>query len=80
LYTQSVKIDHNQVLNIVVWDLIDKYKNNFDRNNVDWVIAFEKVLRYYLDENEMTILRNAIHNNQLPQNPLDLFGIDRERE
>ena len=73
---QTIKINHNQVLSIVVWDLIDKYKYNIERGDKKWVAAFENVLRYYLDEEEMSLLKIAISTGQLPSNPLDLFEND----
>lgn len=72
-----IEVNHNQVLNIVVWDLIDKYKFNIKRGNQEWVEGFEKVLRYYLDEDEMSRLTMAINADQLPSNPLELFEQDK---
>jgi len=52
-----VKIDHDQVLHIVVDDLVKKYNFNLDRGNAEWAAAFLKILRYYLTEEEIGHLR-----------------------
>lgn len=70
---ETIEINYNQILNIVVSDLIKKYKSNIERGDQEWTIAFEKVLRYYLDEGEMYCLMTAINNNQLPNSPIELF-------
>ena len=44
----SVKIDHEEVIKIVVRDLIDK--RNSPTNNIK--TEFDKVLRYYIDADE----------------------------
>lgn len=54
--SRAVQISYGQVLGIVVEDLIDKYKFNIARGNSEWALAFEKVLRYYLDDQEMSQL------------------------
>jgi hypothetical protein len=48
----KVTILHDQVLEIVVGDLIAKYKSCKKFDN-DYVASFEKVLRFYLTEDEM---------------------------
>lgn len=70
---KTVSISESDVLRIVVWDLIDKYEANIERQNAKWIWAFENVLRYYIDEDELYILGNAIHGGDVPDNPLDLF-------
>lgn len=55
---RTIKISREQVLEIVVGDLIEKYK--FNIRNDEWSAAFEKVLRYYLDKDEMAELKKAI--------------------
>jgi hypothetical protein len=55
----TIKINHRQVFNIVVGDLIEKYKCNVEqakrnvKDSVEWANRFEAVLRYYLDDEEM---------------------------
>jgi len=49
--SMTVKINHNQVCEIVVADLIAKYKACTERND-EYKDAFAKVLRFYLDEEE----------------------------
>ena len=72
----AIQLDHKQVERVVVRELIDKYKFNVERGNKEWVQAFESVLRYYLDEDEVSRLIVAISADQLPSNPLDLFEQD----
>ena len=48
----KVTILQDQVLEIVVADLITKYKASKKRND-EYVEAFEKVLGFYLTEDEM---------------------------
>ncbi len=52
-FSKTIKINREQVLQLVVDDLIEKYKFNKERGNQEWTAAFEEVLSYYLDENEM---------------------------
>lgn len=49
--SMTVKINHNQICEIVVADLIAKYKACTERND-EYKDAFAKVLRFYLDEEE----------------------------
>jgi len=49
----SVRINHDQVAEIVVADLLRKYEGN--KNN-EWGPIFKKILSFYLDENEMKTL------------------------
>lgn len=48
----SVKISHGQVLQVVVNDLVAKYKSCVQRKDDDNIKAFERVLHYYLSEEE----------------------------
>jgi predicted kinase len=49
--TVSVTISHNQAIEIVVADLIVKYKSCKQRDD-EYKDAFAKVLRFYLTEDE----------------------------
>lgn len=55
----TVKISYNQNLQLVVNELLEKYKFNVARNDTEWATAFEKVLSYYLDKDEM---KNLLSN------------------
>jgi hypothetical protein len=54
--SKTIKISNNQVLEIVVSELIEKYQFNIERGDKEWASVFEKVLRYYLNEQEMSHL------------------------
>lgn len=47
-----VMISSDEVLKIVVNDLIKKYKSCVERKDTEHIEVFEKVLRYYLSEEE----------------------------
>lgn len=49
--SMTIKINHNQICEIVVADLIAKYKACTERND-EYKDAFAKVLRFYVDEEE----------------------------
>jgi hypothetical protein len=49
--SMSIKIRHDQVCEIVVADLMAKYKASKKRND-EYKEAFAKVLRFYLTEDE----------------------------
>ena len=51
--SKTIKISRSQVLEIIVDELAEKYKFNAERNDKEWASAFEKVLQYYLDEDEI---------------------------
>jgi len=51
LKSMTVKIRHDQVCEIVVADLMAKYKACTERND-EYKDAFAKVLRFYIDEEE----------------------------
>lgn len=66
--SKTVKISHLQVLEITVADLSEKYIFNIQRGNKDWALAFEKVLQYYLDEQEMSHLtKRALDGAKAPR-------------
>ena len=48
----TIKIDHGQVLDIVVKDLVSKYKACKERGD-EYEESFKKVLRFYLTEDEL---------------------------
>ena len=48
----EVKIDHNEVLKVVVRDLINKYNSWSCESNKDNQKAFEIVLKYYLGDED----------------------------
>jgi len=51
--SSTVKISHHEVTKLVVIDLITKRNFVYDRNNDDeWLIHFDKILSYYIDEDE----------------------------
>jgi hypothetical protein len=49
----TIKIDHSQVLEIVVGDLVEKYRSNLERKENRWINVFKDVLSYYLTEDEL---------------------------
>ena len=55
----TIKVDWRVALQIVVDELTKKYKHNVGRNE-EWAEAFEKVLSYYLDEQEMAHLTTHV--------------------
>jgi len=52
--SMTIKIDHNQVCEIVVADLIGKYKASVKRNDTKYIDSFATVLRFYLTEDEFS--------------------------
>lgn len=48
----TIKINHGQVLEVTVADLISKYKSCLSRNDTKYIDAFTLVLKYYLTEEE----------------------------
>lgn len=48
----TIKIDHGQVLEIVVKDLVSKYKACKERGD-EYEDSFKKVLRFYLTADEL---------------------------
>lgn len=62
--SMTVKIQHDQVLEIVVADLMAKYKSCLSRN-YECKESFEKVLHYYMgdeDFQEMQVFLNHCNN------------------
>ncbi len=51
----TVKIGHDQVLDIVVADLLAKYKGAIMRKS-KWIEPFKTILRFYLEEHELDLL------------------------
>jgi len=49
----TIWINHEQVLNIVVSDLLNKYQGNI---NNDWGPIFKKILSFYITDDELSIL------------------------
>jgi len=49
----DVKIDHGEVRRVVVSDLVKKYTGAAERNQVDYMEALKKVLRFYLTDKEI---------------------------
>jgi len=56
----KVKVEHGEILRIVVADLLQKYKGNVKRNDTKYISAFETVLKFYLTEEEFTEYTKAI--------------------
>jgi hypothetical protein len=54
----TIKISHDQVLDIVVMDLVKKYKAALGRGD-ELGPAFEKVLRFYLTDDELKQMIDA---------------------
>lgn len=52
--SMTIKISHDQICEIVVADLIGKYKASVGRNNTKYVDSFATVLRFYLTEDEFS--------------------------
>jgi len=48
----TVKLDHNQVFKVIVRDLIRKRKSCIDRRDIESVVHFDYILKYYLGEND----------------------------
>ena len=48
----DVKIDHNEVMKLVIRDLIQKYMSRSCEANKENHAAFERVLVYYLGEDD----------------------------
>lgn len=57
--SKSVLISQDQVVMLVVDDLIGKFEFNLERGNREWSDVFEKVLRYYLTEEELSAVKAA---------------------
>lgn len=53
----TIRIDHGQVLEIVVKDLLSKYKACKERGD-EYEDSFKKVLRFYLTEDELEDMIN----------------------
>ncbi|MCP4990920.1 MAG: hypothetical protein GY928_34215 [Colwellia sp.] len=72
---EECKIGLAEQEEIAVRSLIGKYKHNveYPNNRKQWVPILKKVLRFYLDEGEMTLLVKAVEAGNLPDDPLDLF-------
>ena len=56
----KVKVEHGEILRIVVADLLNKYKASVERNDTKYVNAFATVLKFYLTEDEFTEYTKAI--------------------
>ena len=54
-----VLLDHGEVLKLIIADLVSKYKFNVERNDEEWIPIFEKVLKYYLTEEEFEEIANV---------------------
>jgi len=52
----TIKINREQVLNIVVADLLSKYKAAVKRKDKKWEPVFKQVLRFYLEDEELETL------------------------
>ena len=63
--SMSIKIRHDQVCEIVVADLMAKYKACLQRND-EYKEAFAKVLRFYLTEEEFSEMLDIILITDLP--------------
>lgn len=48
----KVKVEHGEILRLVVADLLKKYKSNTARNDKKYIDAFATVLKFYLTEEE----------------------------
>ncbi|KJV08061.1 hypothetical protein [Methylocucumis oryzae] len=67
--SMQVKINHDQICEIVVADLMNKYKACAERND-EFKEAFAKVLRFYLDEEEFNEMLGIIEQPRgLNENP-----------
>jgi len=56
----KVKVEHGEILRIVVADLLRKYKASVERNDTKYIDAFTAVLKFYLTEEEFTEYTKAI--------------------
>ena len=56
----KVKVEHGEILRIVVADLLQKHKASVERNDVKYIDAFTTVLKFYLTEEEFTEYTKAI--------------------
>jgi hypothetical protein len=59
----EVKIDHNEVLKVVVKDLIQKYMSGSCEKEPKSKDAFETVLRYYLGDDDF--VKYVINGNPI---------------
>ena len=57
---KTVRISSAQVTELVVNDLIEKYRYNIQKGNTRWAAAFYTVLRYYLTREEMDALDTLV--------------------
>ncbi len=55
-----------QVLKIVLAELMKGYQHSIKYNKLEWELAFEKVLRSYLSEYEMSQAKAAINAGDDP--------------
>ena len=53
ILSTTIKIGHTQILNIVVSDLILKYRSCIRCGDDRYIESFATVLRYYLTEDEL---------------------------
>lgn len=60
----TVKISWEQALEVVVADLISKYKFCVNINDTEYKDHFAKVLRYYLTEEEFKEVEELIKSKQ----------------
>jgi len=51
----TIKIDHGQIMEIVVADLLGKYKAAINRDD-KWVEPFKAILLFYLEQEELDLL------------------------
>lgn len=54
--SRSIKINHEQVLSIVVADLLCKYRAVVRRKDTKWAPVFKQVLLFYLEDEELETL------------------------
>ncbi len=52
----TIKIGYEQVLQIVVADLLSKYKAAVKRKDEKWEPVFKQALRFYLEDEELEAL------------------------
>ncbi len=56
----KVKVEHGEILRIVVSELLNKHKASVERNDTKYIDAFSTVLKFYLTEEEFLKIIKAI--------------------
>lgn len=52
----TLKINHEQVEELVVADLLAKYRAHVERKDIEWADIIKAMLRFYLEHHELDYL------------------------